>query len=108
MTKEEAIERLSEHTQYFVSVNDLDALHMAIEALERDDPEVEFKERFERSTYCGYTLKELLMFADACKRQGITEEHLHIFWKNAECVYNYIMELIDEGFKKSIKRTFYR
>lgn len=107
MTKDEAIEIIDTLTECEYTDNEKrkEACNMAIEALKRDDPEIEFKERFERSRFCGYTLKELLAFADACRRQGISEEHLHVFYKNAESAFKYIMEIITENAKKSFERT---
>lgn len=108
MTKEEAIQMIEHDMKIhhdYLSGTYRTALNMAIEALKRDDPEVEFQKRSERSTYCGYTLKELLMFADACRRQGITEDKLYVFWASAESAFNYIMEKITEDAMKSIERT---
>lgn len=33
----------------------------------------------ENATICGYNLKELILFAEMCRRLGITEEELHDF-----------------------------
>jgi hypothetical protein len=110
MTKEEALRHIEAAKLMLLGkdnqpVSDLYyALDIAIEALERDDPEVEFQKRFERSTFCGYTSKELLMFADACRRQGITEEYLFAFCKNAEDAFAYAFEKIAERFKKEVER----
>lgn len=81
-----------------------EAHRMAIEALKRDDPEVEFQKRFEASTFCGYSSNELLLFADACRRQGITEDQLHSFLTDTESALNYVMEKINEMFDEEIER----
>lgn len=114
MKKEEAIEILEElfdmydafHEVDFESMNweRMQALNLAVEALKRDDPEEEFQKRFEKTTFCGYSPKELLLFADACRRQGITEYQLHIFLINTESAFNYVMEKINEMFDEEIER----
>ena len=101
MTKEEAIEILSV-AHLGLSMRVKDACEMAIEALKRDDPEVEFKKRFEKTTFCGYSAEKLLMFADACKRNNITEEELHDFCLNAESAFNYILSKIQEESAKRL------
>lgn len=79
-----------------------EARDMAIEALKRDDPEVEFKKRFEKTTFCGYSAEKLLMFADACRKNNITEEELHNFCLNAESAFNYILSKIQEESAKRL------
>lgn len=104
MTKEEAIERIKRVKGLYAYESDYEALDMAIEALKRDDPEVEFQKRFEASTFCGYSSNELLLFADACRRQGITEDQLHSFLTDTESALNYVMEKINEMFDEEIER----
>ena len=79
-----------------------EARDIAIEALKRDDPEVEFQKRFEKTTFCGYSAEELLVFADACKRNNISKEELHNFCLNAESAFNYIMSKMQEQFVKGL------
>lgn len=114
MTKEEAIEVfesiLEEATRQkylvcYVTIENCDALRMVIEALKRDDPEVEFQKRFERSTFCGYTSKELLMFADACRRQNISEAEMRAFCNNTETAFYYVLAKWKEKMMADIART---
>lgn len=111
MTKEEAIEVLQdilkeatadENSVCYVSSYDAEPLNMAIEALKRDDPEVEFQKRFEKSTFCGYSAKELLLFADACRRSGITDEEMHEFCLCAENVFKYVLFKVSENLEKGM------
>lgn len=104
MTKEEAIEILEEHTQYCVPVDDLYALDMAIEALKRDDPETEFQKRLEHTTFCGYPFKELMVFADACRKYNVSKSNMREFCVNAESAWNYIMDKMNEQMKKQVER----
>ncbi len=101
MTNEQAINILKNIDLTFVyKQSSYEARDMAIEALKRDDPEVEFQKRFERSRLCGYTAKELLMFADACRRQGITEAEMRAFCNNSESALNYMIEKMYEQMEK--------
>lgn len=113
MTKDQAIEIVKEtfknceFYEFEFGYNDNwseehEARDMAIEALKRDDPEMEFKKRFEKTTFCGYSAEKLLMFADACKRNNITEEELHDFCLNAESAFNYILSKIQEESAKRL------
>lgn len=79
-----------------------EAHRMAVEALKRDDPEVEFQKRFEKTTFCGYTAKELLLFADACKQQGISNDMLYDFCLNVESAYVYIVEKMQKEMKRKL------
>lgn len=44
------------------------------------------------STVCGYRVKELLLFAEACRKQGITETELHDFCLNVESAYQLVID----------------
>lgn len=98
MTKEEALRHIKAAKLMLLGkdnqpVSDLYyALDMAIEALERDDPKVEFQKHFEASTICGYSAKEIALFADACRRCGITEAEMHQFLHDTESIMAYVME----------------
>jgi hypothetical protein len=114
VTKEEAIQRVENafdayESEWKVSGDDWSYEHeardMAIEALKRDDPEAEFQKRFEKTTFCGYSAKELLMFADACRRQGITEVEMLVFVQSVESAFNYAFEKWNELMKKEFQRT---
>ena len=105
MTKEEAIADLEARKKMLQStcMNCWDeAIEMALQALKRDDPEVEFRKRFEKSTFCGYSAQDLLMFADACRRKNISKEDLHEFCLNANSAFEYVMEKISEQMEKEM------
>jgi predicted transcriptional regulator len=113
MTKEEAIQQVENAFDAFESEwkvlgddwsYEHEARDMAIEALKRDDPKTEFQKRFEKSTFCGYSAKELLMFADACRRSNINEVDLHEFCTNVESAWKYIIEKTHEEIEKEIER----
>lgn len=57
MGKKEALETLRNHTQHFVPVADLEALYMAIEALEREveNEDVRIKNTYSAKGYPMYT-----------------------------------------------------
>lgn len=55
-------------------------------------------------TIFGYTFKELMIFADACRKQNISNDELKYFCENVENAYNYVMREIEEGFKREISR----
>lgn len=46
----------------------------------------------ENTTICGYNARELIIFADACKKHDISPEMMHDFCALAESAYNYIMD----------------
>lgn len=101
MTKEEAIQLVENAfncwESEFKTIDDdwsyeHEARDMAIEALKRDDPKVEFQKHFEASTICGYSAKEIALFADACRRCGITEAEMHQFLQDTESLMKYVME----------------
>lgn len=94
MTKEEAIVEIENMRKFNYTLAPNEVFDMAIEALKRDDPEVEFQKRFEKSTFCGYSAHDLLMFADACRRKNISEKDLHDFCLNANSAFEYVMENI--------------
>lgn len=111
MKKEDAIKVISDiiteaalidGSLCYISADEIIALEMAIEALKRDDPEVEFQKRFEKSTFCGYTAKELLMFADACKQQDVSNDMLYDFCSNVESAYVYIVEKMQQEMKRKL------
>ena len=81
-----------------------EARDMAIEALKRDDPEVEFQKRLEHTTVCGYPFKELMVFADACRKYNVSESDMHEFCLNAESALQYIMDKMHEQMDKQMER----
>lgn len=107
MTKEEAIKWVETafsvmEGEYNTGSKERAARDMAIAALKRDDPEMEFQKRFEKSTFCGYSAKELLLFADVCRRSGITHEEMHEFCLCAESVYKYVLSKVSESLEKEL------
>ena len=52
----------------------------------------------EKYTICGYVFKDLAVFADACRKQGITETEMANFCRNATDAYNYIVEECQKQF----------
>ena len=105
MTKEEAIKIIDEKCIGGGAPTDIyEALKMAIEALKRDDPEVEFQKRLEHTTVCGYPFKELMVFADACRKYNVSESDMREFCVNAESAWNYIMDKMNEQMKKQVER----
>ena len=59
-------------------------------------PTLDLTEILEESEMCGYNFKELLMFAEACEMQGITEENLRDFCMMAENATQYVIDKIEE------------
>ena len=105
MTKEEAIQYVENafdayESEWKVLGDDWSYEHeardMAIEALKRDDPKVEFQKHFETSPICGYSAKEIMVFADACRRCGITEAEMHHFIQYTEMLMGYVMNKLVE------------
>lgn len=65
-------------------------------------PSADIGEILERSTICGYTFEELAVFADACKKNGITEEDMVDFSLNVASVYEYVLEEVGRQFDAAI------
>ena len=59
-------------------------------------PTLDLTEILERSEICGYTFRELVMFAEACQMQGITKDDLKDFCMNAEGAVQYVIDKIEE------------
>ena len=53
----------------------------------REEPAVEPEEK---PTIYGYNTKQLVMFAEACRENGVTNEDLNTFANNAEFAFNAI------------------
>ena len=51
---------------------------------------------------CGYTFKELIVFAEACQKEGITEENLVGFCTNVRNAYEYMINKAMEEMDKQI------
>lgn len=103
MTKEEAIKVLSNmDITLYLQDKHYEALELAIEALKRDDPEVEFQTCLENSRLCGYSFKELLLFADMCRRINITTEEMHNFCLSVENAFKYVLSKIEESITRGM------
>lgn len=59
----------------------------------------------EKYTICGYAFKELAVFADACRKKGITETEMANFCRNVTDAYNYIVEECQKQFDAAILKT---
>lgn len=62
----------------------------------------------EVKTICGFPIEELILFADACRKQGITTEELHWFIGNVENAYNYAIDEVKKQNQKAIERCLSR
>ncbi len=50
----------------------------------------------------GYPIKDLIIFADACKKQNISNENLKDFCENAALIYEYIQKDFFDNLQKNI------
>lgn len=48
-------------------------------------------------TINGYPVDELILFATACRKMGITEDELHEFVTNTKFAYDYVITEIDKS-----------
>ena len=90
---------------YFVSVKEVLNITAETGALEtqnrvRELPTTDAAGILEHSEIVGYTFKELCMFAEACRRQGIEEDDLKNFCTAAESAAEYTLDKIMEAFEK--------
>lgn len=51
---------------------------------------------------CGYNVDELVTFAYACRRQGITEDDLHNFVGNISLIVSYVIDELKEDLKQGL------
>ena len=58
----------------------------------------------ETSTVCGFRLEELVLFANACRRQGIDETDLKMFANNCGMAYDFIADLFKESLHEELER----
>ncbi len=49
---------------------------------------------------CGYDVAELLVFASACRQQGVTEEDIHNFVQTADGAIRYAVQIMREDFER--------
>lgn len=104
MTREKAIEILENHTQYFVSVQDLVALNMAIDALypvSREQVEKVWRGEWKnylpslgagniqyRCTTCGRTPDDEMPFCPYCGA-AMTDEAVQMVMERLEALYEH-------------------
>ena len=69
-----------------------------------DFPRLELSDILKDAHICGYNFKDLITFADACNRQGITNDDLSDYVHNIKAAYGYAMEKIMDEFEKSERR----
>ena len=62
-------------------------------------------EEFKDCVICGYTVPELVIFADACRKAGISNQDLATFCGNAVNAYNYIIDEVKNSLEKSVNNT---
>ena len=55
---------------------------------------------------CGYDAKELALFAEACRRQGITEDELHQFCLCSEAGVIRMRQLAEDELKETLNRIY--
>ena len=56
----------------------------------------------ENTTICGYNLKELILFAETCRKCNVSEEDLHMFATGASVFIEKIINIMNEDFIKHI------
>lgn len=54
-------------------------------------------------TIYGYKIEDLILFAQACKKQGITENDLKYFATNCEFAYKTIKDEMDRLWRVSLQ-----
>ena len=59
-------------------------------------PSVTFLEAFENYRIEGFSLKELTLFADSCRRNGVTDKELHGWALNVGRAYDYLLGKMQE------------
>jgi len=58
----------------------------------------------ENATICGYNVKELILFAQVCRKQGISEEDLHAFVTQSEWIYEVVSKTIENSLIESSQK----
>ena len=57
-------------------------------------------------TICGYQIKDLIVFADACRKQNISNDNLAEFCGNAQSAYHYAMVEFQKSVTEGIMRPW--
>lgn len=68
---------------------------------EEEVPTTDLESILEHSEIVGYTFRELCMFAEACRMQGIEEDDLKNFCTAANSAAEYAIDKIVESFEKN-------
>ncbi len=99
MTKEKAIEILDAMFDENDANHEIDfeefyyermeALNLAMESLKKE-PEKIYIVNKDIKSICGYNAEELIIFADACRKQNISPEMMHDFCTNIQAIYSYV------------------
>lgn len=56
---------------------------------------------------CGYPIKDLVVFAIACREQDISEKDLRGFVLNAEQAYEWIWKMMAEANRKAVMESLH-
>ena len=101
MTRKKAIEILENHTQYFVSVQDLVALNMALHPVSREQVEKVWRGEWKnylpplgagniqyRCTTCGRTPEDEMPFCPYCGA-AMTDEAVQMVMERLEALYEH-------------------
>ena len=56
-----------------------------------------------RETCCGYPVRDLIVFAEACRRAGVEEKDLRLFVASADGAYRFAAEEFDQLCRKSFE-----
>ena len=54
-------------------------------------------------TCCGYPVRDLIVFAEACRRAGVEEKNLRLFVASADGAYRFAAEEFDRLCRKSFE-----
>ena len=52
---------------------------------------------------CGYDVEDLALFAEACRKAGITENDLDTFAKNAKDAYTFGLKKLEEAMMRNLE-----
>lgn len=96
LNEEESDHRLDNFFQD--GLDALDKLNIRSEQKKAD--ELADEEFLEHGFICGYSVKDLLLFAYACRRQGITENQLQDYRLTFEEVYKIVLAEVKDITKK--------
>ena len=52
---------------------------------------------------CGYDVDDIALFAEACRKAGITENDLSTFAKNAKDAYTFGLKKLEEAMMRNLE-----